>query len=133
MILLTKKSFCLDNSTAVSEIIPSAQRISFHNKYLRFSSSKSLRQIGISTRDYLFLNDKDIELWHNIDSIVPRAKRETESSVGEYFLFCVLNRMVQVVRKNKLADWYRKNAIEHIRPIDLEELTRNDTGRNGTV
>jgi hypothetical protein len=31
--------------------------------------------------------------------------------------------MVQAVSKNKLADWYRNTAIQHIRPVDLEEQT----------
>jgi transposase len=67
--------------------------------------------------------DQDIDLCGIIDGIIPKAKRETGPSVGEYFLYCVLNRMVQAVSKNKLADWYRKTAIQHIRPIDLDELT----------
>jgi hypothetical protein len=31
--------------------------------------------------------------------------------------------MVQAVSKNKLASWYRSTAIQHIRPVDLDELT----------
>jgi transposase len=67
--------------------------------------------------------DRDIDLCGIVDSIVPRAQRETGPSVGKYFLYCVLNRMVQAVSKNKLADWFRKTAIQHIRPVDLDELT----------
>lgn len=67
--------------------------------------------------------DRDIDLCSIVDSVVPRAERETGPSVGEYFLYCVLNRMVQAVSKNKLADWFRKTAIQHIRPVDLDELT----------
>ena len=67
--------------------------------------------------------DRDIDLCGIVDSAVPRAERETGPSVGEYFLYCVLNRMVQAVSKNKLADWFRKTAIQHIRPVDLDELT----------
>ena len=67
--------------------------------------------------------DKDIDLCGVIDDIVPRADRETGPSIGEYFAFCVLNRMVQAVSKNRLASWYRNTAIQHIRPVDLEELT----------
>jgi transposase len=67
--------------------------------------------------------DRDIDLCGIVDSVVPRAERETGPSVGEYFLYCVLNRMVQAVSKNKLADWFRKTAIQHIRPVDLDELT----------
>jgi transposase len=67
--------------------------------------------------------DRDIDLCSIVDSVVPRAERETGPSVGEYFLYCVLNRMVQAVSKNKLADWFRTTAIQHIRPVDLDELT----------
>jgi transposase len=69
------------------------------------------------------LIDRDIDLCGIVDSVVPKAERETGPSIGEYFLYCVLNRMVQAVSKNKLADWYRKTAIQHIRPVDLDELT----------
>jgi hypothetical protein len=55
--------------------------------------------------------DRDIDLCGIIDGIVPWAGRETGPSVGEYFLYCVLNRTVQTVSKNKLADWCRKTAI----------------------
>ena len=67
--------------------------------------------------------DRDIDLCGLIDHIIPRADRETGPSIGEYFLYCVLNRMVQAVSKNKLASWYRSTAIQHIRPVDIEELT----------
>ena len=67
--------------------------------------------------------DRDIDLCSIVDSVVPRAERETGPSVGEYFFYCVLNRMVQAVSKNKLADWFRTTAIQHIRPVDLDELT----------
>jgi len=67
--------------------------------------------------------DWDIDLCGIVDRVVPKAERETGPSVGEYFLYCVLNRMVQAVSKNKLADWFRKTSIQHIRPVDLDELT----------
>ena len=67
--------------------------------------------------------DRDVDLCSIVDGVVPRAERETGPSIGEYFLYCVLNRMVQAVSKNKLADWYRKTSIQHIRPVDLDELT----------
>ncbi|MGW8157589.1 MAG: IS1634 family transposase [Desulfoprunum sp.] len=67
--------------------------------------------------------DRDIDLCGIVDNVVPKAERETGPSVGEYFLYCVLNRMVQAVSKNKLADWFRKTAIQHIRPVELDELT----------
>jgi len=67
--------------------------------------------------------DRDIDLCGLIDRIVARADRETGPSIGEYFLYGVLNRMVHAVSKNKLASWYRSTAIQHIRPVGIDELT----------
>jgi len=67
--------------------------------------------------------DRDIDLCGIVDGVIPRMERETGPSIGEYFLYCVLNRMVQAVSKNKLADWFKKTAIQHIRPVELNELT----------
>jgi transposase len=58
-----------------------------------------------------------------VDSIISRADREKGPTVGEYFLYCVWNRMVEAVSKNRIAQWYHHTAIQHIRPVDLNELT----------
>jgi transposase len=70
-----------------------------------------------------FQIDRDIDLCSIIDTIIPSADREKGPSIGEYFLYCVFNRMVQAVSKNKLADWYQKTAIQQIRAVDLGALT----------
>lgn len=67
--------------------------------------------------------DQEIDLARIIDSVVPAGDRETGPTVGEYFLYCVFNRMIEAVSKRRLADWYRRTAIQHIRPVDLEEMT----------
>lgn len=67
--------------------------------------------------------DHGIDLCSIIDAVVPKTKREKGPTVGEYFLYCVLNRMVEAVSKNKIADWYRGTAIQQLRPVDLGELT----------
>jgi len=67
--------------------------------------------------------DKDMDLCSIVDNIIPKGKREKGPSIGEYFLYCVLNRMVESVSKNKLAKWYERTAIQHIRPVELKELT----------
>lgn len=67
--------------------------------------------------------DREIDLCDLIDGIVPPTDREKGPSIGEYFLYCVFNRMVQAVSKNQLSSWYRSTAIQHIRPVDLGELT----------
>jgi transposase len=67
--------------------------------------------------------EEDIELSAIIDSVLPRAPRETGPSIGEYFLYCVWNRMIEAVSKNRLSQWYDRTAIQQIRPIDTSELT----------
>jgi transposase len=67
--------------------------------------------------------DRDIDLCGIVDRVIPRADREKGPTVGEYFLYCVWNRMVEAVSKNKIAQWYQHTAIGHIRPVDLNELT----------
>ncbi len=67
--------------------------------------------------------DRDIDLAGIIDSVIPQHNRENGPTVGEYFLYCVWNRMVEAVSKNKLADWYKHTAIQHIRPVAINELT----------
>ena len=67
--------------------------------------------------------DEDIELSAIIDSIVPRVPRETGPSIGEYFLYCVWNRMIEAVSKNRLSQWYDRTAIQQIRPVNISELT----------
>ncbi|MFP4452669.1 MAG: IS1634 family transposase [Desulfobacterales bacterium] len=67
--------------------------------------------------------DKDIDIAAIIDEIVPPSARETGPSTGEYFLYCIWNRMIEAVSKNQLTRWYQRTAIQHIRPVDLDALT----------
>jgi transposase len=67
--------------------------------------------------------DRNVDLARIVDDVVPRAPREEGPSVGEYFLYCIWNRMCQAVSKNRIAQWYERTAVQHIRPVDLGELT----------
>lgn len=67
--------------------------------------------------------DQDIDICSIIDAVIPKADREKGPSIGEYFLYCVWNRMIEAVSKNKLSDWYKRTAVQHIKPVDLKELT----------
>jgi len=69
------------------------------------------------------LIEQNVGLVETIDSIVPRDKQETGPSVGEYFLYAVLNRMVDARSKRALTEWYKATAIQQIRPLDTEALT----------
>jgi len=67
--------------------------------------------------------DEEVDLAGIVDSVVLPHPRDKGPSVGEFFLYCVLNRMVEARSKNRLAQWYRRSAIQQIRPVDIEELT----------
>lgn len=67
--------------------------------------------------------DSGIDLVSVVDSIVPACPKETGPSIGEYFLYCVLNRMVEPQSKNRLARWYQHTAIQQLRPVEIEQLT----------
>jgi len=66
---------------------------------------------------------KDIDICNMVDTVIPPGDREKGPTIGEYFLYCIWNRMVEAVSKNKLSQWYKRTAIQHIRPVDLNELT----------
>ena len=57
-----------------------------------------------------------------IDSVVARRRHEKGPSVGEYFLYAVLNRMVEPCAKRTLPEWYKSSAIQYIRPVEIEAL-----------
>jgi transposase len=67
--------------------------------------------------------DSDVNLAKIVNEVVPRAKNESGPTVGDYFIYCVLNRMVESKSKHALPDWYSKTAIQQIRPVDTAELT----------
>jgi transposase len=67
--------------------------------------------------------DKDIDFAKIIDNTVKKGARENGPTVGEYFLYCIFNRMIKAVSKNRLTRWYSQTAIQHIRPVDVSELT----------
>ncbi len=69
------------------------------------------------------LIDQEVDMVGLIDSVIPKGKKETGPSVGEYFLYAVFNRMIDACSKNALPDWYADTAIQHIRPVATSELT----------
>jgi transposase len=66
---------------------------------------------------------QDIDLCAIIDKVIPPGGREKGPTIGEYFLYGIWNRMIEAVSKNKLSNWYKRTAIQHIRPVDISELT----------
>jgi len=69
------------------------------------------------------LMDQDVDLAGIVDQVVPKGRSESGPSVGEYFLYCVWNRMVEAVSKHRLARWYERTAIQQIRPVALDQLS----------
>jgi transposase len=58
-----------------------------------------------------------------INAIVPREAREVGPSIGEYFFYAWANRLIAPKSKRALEEWYRKTAIEQLRPVDLSALS----------
>ena len=69
------------------------------------------------------LIDQEVDLAGLIDSVIPKGKKESGPSVGEYFLYAVFNRMIDACSKRSLPDWYVDTAIQQIRPVAVSELT----------
>lgn len=72
--------------------------------------------------------DEEIDLANIVDEIIPSDPRETGPSVGEYFLYAILNRMIEPKSKRELPDWYRNTAIQEIRPVNVSELSSQRFG-----
>ena len=67
--------------------------------------------------------EKELDTIGIVDEVIPRARNEKGPTVGEYFFYAWANRMIAPRSKRALEDWYRKTAIQQIRPVDLGELT----------
>jgi transposase len=67
--------------------------------------------------------ERELDTIGIIDDIVHRARNEKGPTVGEYFFYAWANRMIDPKSKRGLEEWYRTTAIQHIRPVDLAELT----------
>jgi len=67
--------------------------------------------------------DRGVDLAGLVDGVIRRDEHESGPSVGEYFLYAVLNRMVETVSKNRLASWYARTAVQQIRPVDVSALS----------
>ncbi|CAB1065488.1 hypothetical protein D1BOALGB6SA_10285 [Olavius sp. associated proteobacterium Delta 1] len=97
-------------------------------KVLSFATGQEQGAIKLKVEEFgaLWLAqqiNQDIDLCAIVDAVIPRADREKGPTIGEYFLYCIWNRMVEAVSKNKLTRWYKRTAIQHIRPVDINELT----------
>lgn len=67
--------------------------------------------------------EKMIDTVGIIDSIVKPDPREKGPSVGEYFFYAWVNRLIESKSKNAICDWYRKTAISSVRRMCVSDLT----------
>ena len=58
-----------------------------------------------------------------VDSIVPGNKRETGPSVGEYFFYAWVNRLIEPKSKNMIGTWFSRTAIDTLRRVNTDELS----------
>jgi transposase len=66
--------------------------------------------------------EKSFGLVSIVDDFIKIDKTDLPT-VGEYFLYAVLNRMVDAVSKESLPEWFAGTAIQFIRPVtDLKKL-----------
>ena len=67
------------------------------------------------------LVEKEIDIAGLINGIVPQ-ENDDAPSVGEYFLYAIYNRMIGACSKRAMPTWYKPTAIQHIRPVNVDEL-----------
>jgi transposase len=66
--------------------------------------------------------EKSFGLVEIVDDIV-NTGTPGKPSIGEYFLYAVLNRMIDAVSKQSLPGWFAETAIQFIRPLaDMKAL-----------
>jgi transposase len=96
-------------------------------RILEMAAGGKKKPINVSCQEFgsLFvahLMDREVGIASLIDSVISRGKGESGPSVGEYFLYAVLNRMVDPCSKRALPEWYKATAIQQIRPVEITEL-----------
>jgi hypothetical protein len=85
-----------------------------------------LKKIQVREFGALWLADlieREIDFTAIVDDVIPKGKNEKGPSVGQYFLYAVLNRMVDSCSKREFPQWFRETAISQIRPVEVDALT----------
>jgi len=60
-----------------------------------------------------------------IDDVIPQPEKKAGLSIGEYFLFAVINRTIDACSKQALPAWFKASAIEEVRPVNIQALNSN--------
>jgi transposase len=97
------------------------------NNIIRMATcgNAEISKIQSSSFGALWLAEQIEKSFNLVDSIDAFFKHDKKNgpTVGEYFLYAVLNRMVDAVSKEALPEWYANTAIQFIRPFrDLKLL-----------
>lgn len=66
--------------------------------------------------------EKEIDTIGIINSVVQPTKKSQSLSVGDYFFFAWANRLINPKSKRALESWYKKTAIQQIKPFDISKL-----------
>jgi transposase len=69
------------------------------------------------------LIERELDTIGIVDALVPRVRNETGPTVGEYFFYAWVNRMIAPRSKRALEEWYRKTAIQEIRAVEVAQLS----------
>jgi transposase len=72
------------------------------------------------------LNELDrtsINLAWLIDDTLPKRRKPAHLSMGDSLYYTVLNRAIAPRSKRQLAAWYEQTDIQHIRPVNLKDLS----------
>ena len=69
------------------------------------------------------LIEKEIGFADIVDTVVGKKTDESEPSVGDYFFYAILNRMIDAKSKRALPEWYKTTAVQNIRPTKIEALS----------
>ena len=91
-------------------------------------AGEAARPVEIHAEEYgsIFVaNELERELGtiEMIDAIVPKSKRGTGPSVGEYFYFAWVNRLIEPKSKRALEEWYGRTSVQQIHPVQVDLLT----------
>jgi hypothetical protein len=69
------------------------------------------------------LIEKEIDIAAIVDDVVGGKENQDGPSVGDYFFYAILNRMIDAKSKRALPEWYKSTAIQHVRPVRLDALS----------
>ena len=69
------------------------------------------------------LIEEEIGFAEIVNEVIGSSKDQKGPSVGEYFLYAILNRMIDARSKRALPEWYKTTAVQNIRPVKVDDLS----------